>query len=131
MSFSWKRVRAITLKELTDYRRNRFVMVFTMTLLPLIFIVAPTIQLLTAPAVAASSKLDARVGISLLYMLLIPAIVPSTVSAYSVVGEREQGTLEPILITPVRREESSSAKRSPCWSPRLLSPTRSSGYSSQ
>ncbi len=105
MSFSWKRVRAIMVKELTDYRRNRFVMVFTMTLLPLIFIVAPMIQLLTAPAVAASSKLDARIGISLLYMLLIPAIVPSTVSAYSVVGEREQGTLEPILITPVRREE--------------------------
>jgi ABC-2 type transport system permease protein len=105
MSFSWTRVRAIVVKELTDYRRNRFVMVFTMTLLPLIFTVAPTIQLLTAPAVAASSKLDARIGISLLYMLLIPAIVPSTVSAYSVVGEREQGTLEPILITPIRREE--------------------------
>jgi ABC-type Na+ efflux pump permease subunit len=105
MSFSWQRMRAIMVKELTDYRRNRFVMVFTMTLLPLIFIVAPTIQLLTAPAVASSSKLDTRVGISLLYMLLIPAIVPSTVSAYSVVGEREQGTLEPILITPIRREE--------------------------
>jgi len=105
MSFSWARVRAIMVKELTDYRRNRFVMVFTMTILPLIFIVAPTIQLLTAPAVIASSKLDARIGISLLYMLLIPALVPSTVAAYSVVGEREQGTLEPILITPVRREE--------------------------
>jgi ABC-type Na+ efflux pump permease subunit len=105
MSFSWRRVRAIMVKELTDYRRNRFVMVFTMTLLPLIFIVAPTIQLLTAPVVASSSKLDARIGISLLYMLLIPAIVPATASAYSVVGEREQGTLEPILITPIRREE--------------------------
>lgn len=38
-------------------------------------------------------------------MLLIPAIVPSSLSAYSVVGEREQGTLEPVLITPVRPEE--------------------------
>lgn len=105
MSFSWTRVEAIVVKELTDYRRNRFVMVFTMTILPLIFIVAPTVQLLTAPAVAASSKLDARIGISLLYMMLIPAIVPSTVSAYSVIGEREQGTLEPLLITPIRSEE--------------------------
>jgi ABC-2 type transport system permease protein len=26
-------------------------------------------------------------------------------SAYSVVGEREQGTLEPVLITPIRQEE--------------------------
>lgn len=105
MSFSWKRVRAITVKELTDYRRNRFVMLFTMTLLPLIFIVGPTVQLLTTPAVVNTSKLDTRVGVSLLYLLLIPAIVPSTLSAYSVIGEREQGTLEPVLITPIRREE--------------------------
>jgi ABC-type Na+ efflux pump permease subunit len=105
MSFSWARVAAILLKELTDYRRNRFVMVFAMTILPLIFIAAPTVQLLTVPAAATSSKLDARIGLSLLYLLFIPAIVPSTVSAYSVIGEREQGTLEPILITPIRAEE--------------------------
>ena len=105
MSFSWTRVRAITVKELSDYRRNRFVMVFGMTIMPLIFIAAPTILLFGTPAVEASSKLDHRVGLSLLYMLVIPAIVPSTLSAYSVVGEREQGTLEPILITPIRREE--------------------------
>jgi ABC-type Na+ efflux pump permease subunit len=106
MSFSWTRVRAIVVKELTDYRRNRFVMVFTMTVLPLIFIAAPTVALLTAPAVAGpGSKLDSRVAISLLYLLVIPAIVPSTMAAYSVIGEREQGTLEPILITPIRREE--------------------------
>jgi Na+-transporting NADH:ubiquinone oxidoreductase subunit NqrD len=89
VSFSWTRVGAIFVKELRDYRRDRFVMVFTMTILPLIFIAVPVVQLLTAPAYAASSKLDTWVGISLLYMLLIPAIVPSTLSAYSVVGERE------------------------------------------
>ena len=105
MSFSWTRVRAISVKELSDYRRNRFVMVFGMTIMPLIFIAVPTILLFGTPAVEASSKLDHRVGLSLLYMLLIPAIVPSTLSAYSVVGEREQGTLEPILITPIRRDE--------------------------
>jgi ABC-type Na+ efflux pump permease subunit len=104
VSFSWMRVAAIAVKELRDYRHNRFV-IGTMAFLPLLFIAAPIVQLLTVPASAASSKLDARVGISLLYLLLIPAIVPSTLSAYSVVGEREQGTLEPILITPIRREE--------------------------
>jgi ABC-2 type transport system permease protein len=105
VSFSWKRVRAILAKELSDYRRNRFVMVFTMTILPLLFTALPMVQLLDAPAAAASSQLDTKVGLSLLYMLLIPTIVPSAMSAYSVVGEREQGTLEPILITPIRREE--------------------------
>ena len=34
-------------------------------------------------AAEASSRLDARVGLSLLYMLLIPAFVPSTLAAYS------------------------------------------------
>jgi ABC-type Na+ efflux pump permease subunit len=104
VSFSWMRVRAILVKELRDYRRNRFV-IGTMAFLPALFIALPIVQLLTVSVSAASSKLDARVGISLLYMLLIPAIVPSGLSAYSVVGEREQGTLEPILITPIRREE--------------------------
>ncbi len=104
MSFSRKRVAAILVKELRDYRRNRFV-ILTMAFLPVLFIALPIVQLLTASASEASSTLDARVGISLLYMLLIPAIVPSTLAAYSVVGEREQGTLEPVLITPIRREE--------------------------
>ena len=105
MSFSWTRVGAILRKELQDYRRNRFVVVFTMSLLPLIFVIAPMIQLFTIRATLPSHTLDTRIGIALLYMLLIPAIVPSTLSAYSVVGEREQGTLEPVLITPIRREE--------------------------
>jgi ABC-type transport system involved in multi-copper enzyme maturation permease subunit len=41
----------------------------------------------------------------LLYLLGIPAIVPAAVAAYAVVGERQQGTLEPVLTTPIRREE--------------------------
>jgi ABC-2 type transport system permease protein len=104
VSFSRRRVAAITVKELQDYRHNRFV-IATMAFLPVLFIALPIVQLLITPAVEASSKLDARVGLSLLYMLLIPAFVPSTLAAYSVVGEREQGTLEPVLITPIRREE--------------------------
>jgi hypothetical protein len=31
--------------------------------------------------------------------------MPATLAAYSVAGEREQGTLEPLLTTPVRRQE--------------------------
>ncbi len=41
----------------------------------------------------------------LLYLLAIPALVSATLAAYSVVGERQQGTLEPVLGTPIRREE--------------------------
>jgi ABC-2 type transport system permease protein len=104
VSFSRRRVAAITVKELLDYRRNRLV-IGTMAFLPLLFVILPIVQLLIAPAVAASPQLTDRVGLSLLYMLVIPAVVPSTLAAYSVVGEREQGTLEPVLITPIRGEE--------------------------
>jgi ABC-type transport system involved in multi-copper enzyme maturation permease subunit len=102
MSFSWRRVGAILLKELQDYRRNRFV-IGTMAATPVLFIILPTIQLIAANATGKS--VGVRVGLSLLYMLVIPVVMPSAVSAYSVAGEREQGTLEPVLTTPIRREE--------------------------
>ncbi len=60
-------------------------------------------QYLQAPS--ASSALDKTVSISLIFFLVIPVIMPSTLAAYSVVGEREQGTLEPLLTTPIRRQE--------------------------
>jgi ABC-2 type transport system permease protein len=104
MSFSWARVVGIVQKELRDYRRNRFV-ILTMAVLPLIFIIVPVVELLVIKVSVTSSKFDTRIGLALLYMLIIPAIVPSTLAAYSVVGEREQGTLEPVLTTPIRREE--------------------------
>jgi ABC-2 type transport system permease protein len=109
MSFSRRRVGALLRKELRDYRHNRFV-IGTMAFLPLLYVILPTIQLLTINASASSATLDAHIGLSLLYMLLIPAMVPSVLAAYSVVGEREQGTLEPVLITPIRREEFLVAK---------------------
>ncbi|MCW2753804.1 MAG: type transporter [Marmoricola sp.] len=104
MSVGAIRIGAIVRKELRDYRRNRFV-ILTMSITPIIFIIAPVIQILTISAATTSTRLDQRIGISLLYMLLIPAIVPASLAAYSVVGEREQGTLEPVLITPIRSEE--------------------------
>ncbi len=104
MSFSWARVVGIVQKELRDYRRNRFV-IATMAFLPLLFVILPTIDILSIKASISSARLDERVGASLLYLLIIPAMVPSALAAYSVVGEREQGTLEPVLITPIRPEE--------------------------
>jgi ABC-type Na+ efflux pump permease subunit len=41
----------------------------------------------------------------MLYLLLIPTVMPSTLAAYTVAGEREQGTLEPLLTTPIRQQE--------------------------
>jgi ABC-2 type transport system permease protein len=98
---SRRRIRAIFRKELGEYRRNGFI-VLTMAIIPLIFLIQPLILTFGLPASAAP---DLAHGHLLLYMLGIPALVPASVAAYAVVGERQQGTLEPVLTTPVRREE--------------------------
>lgn len=100
------RVMAIVRKEFRDYRRNRYMLV-TMALIPVIFLLQPLIYLLSLPAAAAVPLSHKH---ELLYMLGIPALVPSVVAAASVVTERQQGTLEPVLTTPIRREEFLLAK---------------------
>jgi ABC-type Na+ efflux pump permease subunit len=117
MSFSRNRVGAILRKELRDYRRNRFVLI-TMATTPVLFIVLPVIQLIAANV--TGKAVDTRIGLSLIYMLVIPVTMPSVMSAYSVVGEREQGTLEPILITPIRREEFLIGKALAVFLPTLM-----------
>src|ERR1700722_8637242 len=101
MNMSAGRVRAIARKEFRDYRRNRFV-VFTMAISPIVFVVWSLVSILLIPATSPSARFDSRVGLSVLFMLLVPAVVPAAISSYSVVGEREQGTLEPVLTTPLR-----------------------------
>jgi ABC-type transport system involved in multi-copper enzyme maturation permease subunit len=95
------RVRAIFRKELRDYRRNRQI-VTSMAVLPLILSVYPSIQILALPASSAGVLQGKQ---PLVYMLALPAIVPAVVAVYSVAGERQQDTLEPVLTTPIRREE--------------------------
>jgi ABC-type Na+ efflux pump permease subunit len=117
MSFSWARAGAILHKELRDYRRNRFV-IGTMAATPVLFIILPAVQLIAANV--TGRNLSVHVGLSLLYMLVIPVMMPSAVSAYSVVGEREQGTLEPVLTTPIRREEFLVGKALAAFVPTLV-----------
>ncbi|MGA9775965.1 MAG: ABC transporter permease subunit [Candidatus Dormiibacterota bacterium] len=117
MSFSWTRVGAILLKELRDYRRNR-VVIGTMAMVPVLFIILPIIQLFAANT--TGKDLGVHIGLSLLYMLVIPVMMPSVVSAYSVVGERQQGTLEPVLSTPIRREELLIGKALAAFIPTLV-----------
>jgi ABC-2 type transport system permease protein len=76
-----------------------------MLVLPAIFLALPIANIFSLPASLSSSRLDKLIGLSLLFMLLIPVLVPAAVAGYAVVGEREQGTLEPLLTTPIRQEE--------------------------
>jgi ABC-type transport system involved in multi-copper enzyme maturation permease subunit len=101
MSVSRRRVRAIVRKEFREYRRNRS-LVAGMAIIPLIFLAQPLVSVF---AVSSSASVQLSQRHELLYLLGIPALVPATLAAYAVVGERQQGTLEPVLGTPIRREE--------------------------
>lgn len=101
MSLSRRRVRAVVAKELREYQRNRSIVV-GMAIFPLIFVIQPLVAVL---ATSASAAVQLRHHHELVYMLAIPALVPATLAAYAIVGERQQGTLEPVLSTPIRREE--------------------------
>jgi ABC-type Na+ efflux pump permease subunit len=98
---SSRRLRAILRKELREYRRNRSLVV-GMAVIPLVFLIQPLVSVFALPS-SASGQLSHRH--ELLYMLAIPALVPALMATYSVVGERQQGTLEPVLSTPIRHEE--------------------------
>jgi ABC-type Na+ efflux pump permease subunit len=115
MSLSRRRVGAIFRKELREFRRNRSI-VASMAVIPLVFVTLPLIQIFALPASASAPLSHAHV---LLYMLGIPAIVPAFVAAYSVVGERQQDTLEPVLTTPIRRQELLLGKALAAFAPSL------------
>jgi ABC-type Na+ efflux pump permease subunit len=98
------RIRAVVRKEVREFRRNRFV-ISTMTVTPLIFLITPMLTLFRVPASASGTQVRAAVGVMSLLLLIVPVVIPPVISAYSVVGERVQGTLEPVLTTPVRSDE--------------------------
>jgi ABC-type transport system involved in multi-copper enzyme maturation permease subunit len=113
---SRRRVGAIFWKELRDYRHNGAI-VWSMAVIPLIFSVFPLLEFIALPASAAKGLSHST---PLVYLLGIPALVPAAVAAYSVVGEREQGTLEPVLTTPIRREEFLLGKALAAFAPSVL-----------
>ena len=113
---STQRIAAVVRKELRDFRRNRF-LVLTMALLPFIFLISPIITLLRIPASTPASVVDRAVGATSLLLFVVPAVIPPIMAAYSVIGERDQGTLEPFLTTPIRRDELLLAKATAVFVP--------------
>jgi ABC-2 type transport system permease protein len=101
MTYSPRRTRAIIHKELRGYRRNRS-LVSAMAIIPLVFAIQPLVSVF---AVSSAAAPQLREHHELLYMLAIPALVPSTLAAYAIAGERQEGTLEPLLGTPLARDE--------------------------
>jgi ABC-2 type transport system permease protein len=108
-------------KDLEEVIRNRYI-ISSMATLPLLFsVVIPMLYLLTLPANVSSADVATlahavenfaaltprQIMISFLvqsnlpFYLLMPGILPTLIAAYSIAGEKKNGTLEPMLATPV------------------------------
>ena len=79
------RIRAVVRKELRDYRRKRAIVV-TMAVLPILFLIEPVVTIFVAPPAASGGSLSKDLVLPILYLLLIPTVMPSTLAAYTVAG---------------------------------------------
>lgn len=99
-----QRILAVWRKELREFRRNKFV-VGSMIVLPLLFILTNIGNIVSIKAGTSTEVINRLLGGAGLTFFLVPLILPSVIAGYAVVGEREQGTLEPVLSTPLRERE--------------------------
>ena len=125
---SW-RIMAVVIKEWQDLRKNRMVL-GTMVGMPLIFVLmsigtSALLQSMT-PEEAAQQSSGAPLAVLgmtavqasqfvvadqyMFYILMVPMSIPMSSVAYSVVGEKESRSLEPLLATPVTTKELLVAK---------------------
>ncbi len=121
-----QRLQAIVSKEWLDMRKNKMVLAM-MALLPLLLVgmmLGTTYFMERAPEsdFAGESSgmtmppdiaaLGEKIGMIIMlndqymfYLLLIPMTLPVYVAAYSIIGEKETRSLEPLLATPVSTAE--------------------------
>jgi ABC-2 type transport system permease protein len=112
----WK----IARKELRVISRKKSIMFYTMGL-PLLIAIAFSLEInnLTANGIPGSLSLGAE---SIIYLFVILAtVLPSTIAAYSIVGEKIEKTLEPLLATPTTDGEILLGKGIAAFIPPILS----------
>ncbi|MEZ4481906.1 MAG: ABC transporter permease subunit [Dehalococcoidia bacterium] len=96
-------------KEFREYRHHRAILLTGLGL-PLVFMMLPFLNLVGFDPDAPPDKVNLAVGQSMFVFFLTPAIVPAALAAYSIIGEKEQGTLEAILTLPLTDRQFLHAK---------------------
>jgi len=86
-------------KEFKVTRRKKSIMVY---LVGLPFLMAVAFSLLVQNDVANASLSSATLGLALLTFIfvILAAVLPTSIAAYSIVGEKVEKSLEPLLATP-------------------------------
>jgi ABC-type Na+ efflux pump permease subunit len=87
-------------KDFSIFRKNRFIL-YSLVVLPLVLTLFLPILIFYSPIGNLPVNLIVS-GINglLTFFILIPAILPSVIASYSIVGEKVEKSLEPLLATP-------------------------------
>ena len=98
------RLKVLLIKEWRESLRNKMVL-FGVIFLPVILVGTSVFMLTTGAAEEDPIAQVVLFNTSLMYFMLLPAIIPLAIAVYSIVGEKEQTTLEPLLATPISDTE--------------------------
>ena len=114
----WK----IARKELKVIRRKKSIMFYTIAL-PLLMAVLFSLVIRNQVASGIPTAQQLQLGAeSIIYLyVVLAAALPSTIAAYSIVGEKIEKTLEPLLATPTTDGEILLGKSIAAFLPPLLS----------
>jgi ABC-2 type transport system permease protein len=93
------RLKVLLFKEWRESMRNKMVL-FGVIFLP-VALVGLSVFMITAAQDGDPIEQIMLFNTALMYFLLLPAIIPLAIAVYSIVGEKEQTTLEPLLATPI------------------------------
>jgi len=104
-----QRLRVLLIKEWRESLRNKMVL-FGVVALPLVFVGIAVFMLKAGTTEPDPTAQIVLFNTSLLYFMILPAIIPLAIAVYSIVGEKEQTTLEPLLATPITDTELFLAK---------------------
>lgn len=94
------RIRVLLAKEWRESLRNKMVL-FGVVFLPILLVVASVYMIVEGGRVENPLGQIVLFNTALMYFLLLPAIIPLAIAVYSIVGEKDQSTLEPLLATPI------------------------------
>lgn len=97
----------VTKKDLSVIKKNKYVLYSLIAMPIMLGVVLPVVFIFALSAgaeqLAREELLETAIMIAnmgTMYFVLIPAILPSIIASYSIVGEKIEKSLEPLLATP-------------------------------
>ena len=94
------RTSVILAKEWSEARHNKMVLL-SAVFLPVFMVGAALFMVYQGKGVTVPGAQAALFNTALMYFLILPVLIPLAIAVYSIVGEKEQGSLEPLLATPI------------------------------